>query len=310
MRSLASDDEDDKASLEAVSRIKAWLRKNANLDDIPAEEVADSAWERWFQERKNTPEQYAIWELGSFRKKANRRQTTVDSDAVDLAGAEGATVEDLFTAEPVDRAGPRVRRFKEDTPEFRAAVRAECLEKFRERLGKEWDPALEKQVVTDSADWDDLEEAHEVHEQLRQAMLRAVKFVQRKRKTLLQPAPLGLSWWVADHIVPLTSHAMFEEKKRHPAGQRATTQHESPRHRLVATWDSFDFLGIQREDGHGSRALDATEFAIVWLLGGGWPRRLTFRAEGLTPSEVIQTEARTFRAAIEEVGRNWLRGPG
>lgn len=312
MSSIPSGYDEGKAWLEADARVKAWLRKNANLEDIAFEEVANSAQERWAQERKNAPEQYAKWELLSFKAKMDRRRTEADTSAVESASADGATIEDVLIAaqEPAVSAAPRVERFTEYSSRFRDAVKAECLKQFSERLGKEWETALEKRVVTDSEDWDDLEEAHEVHEELRQAILRAIKFVEKKRRFLTHVAPLGLGWWVPERIVPISRDVMFEPKVLEPAALRATSQHESPRHRLVANWDAYEHLGIQRQDGNGSRALDATEFAIVWLLGGGWPRKLTFPVGGLTPSQVIQTEARTFRSAIKEVGRNWIRGPG
>lgn len=308
MSNIRPNSGDGKVCLEAQQRISAYLRLNSRIDDTAHELVASAAFERWYREKQNTPEQYASWELLSFLRKAARRQTDTNTETVEGVATNGATVEDLFTQE-VPAPVERVRRFAEqDVPELKAAVKHECRKQFQVRLGIPWDENLAKNVLSSSEDWKDLEEAHEVHKQLRLAMLGAVEFLRRPRKTPLQPAPLGLTWWVTQFIEPLTRHAFMRERRplsNEPASQRGVLEHKSARHRLVAAWDSYRYLDLS-PTASGDRALNPREFALIWLLSDGWPIRITYP---ITAIGVIENEERTFRAAVREAGRTLKRGP-
>ena len=181
-----------------------------------------------------------------------------------------------------------------DEPALRDAVRVECLKQFERRLGRPWDPQLERVVRADSVRRAEMQEAFEIHEQLRTAIAKAVEFVQRPRE---HAPPLGLGSWVPRFIAPLAQHDFL--RKRDPP-----THSEDPlvsdRHRLVSKCDAVDFIGARRR-------LDATELAILWLLGGGWPEQLPPSDRGVTPSQVIQAEARKFRVAAREVGKQATR---
>jgi hypothetical protein len=191
----------------------------------------------------------------------------------------------------------RVTRYGSgDERALREAVRVECLKQFERRLGRPWDAQLELVVRSDSGRWQDLQDAAEVHERLRIAIEKALEFVKRPRD---YPAPLGLGWWVPRFIAPL-SEDDFLRKRELPAHAERGSALGSERHRLVAKLNAIDFLGADRR-------LDATELAIVWLLGGGWPEKLAPPEGGITPSQLIQAEARSFRAAVREAGKNVTR---
>lgn len=191
----------------------------------------------------------------------------------------------------------RVKRYSlGDENALREAVRIECLKQFERRLGRPWDVQLERVVRGDSGRVEDLREAVEVHEHLRAAIAKAVEFVKRPRD---YAPPLGLGWWVPRFIAPLADHD-FLRKREPPALAPRGSARISERQRLVAKLDAVDFLAA-------GRRLDTTEFAIVWLLGGGWPEDLAIPESGITPSRVIQAEARAFRAAVREAGTNMTR---
>lgn len=56
-------------------------------------------------------------------------------------------------------------------------------------------------------------------------------------------------------------------------------------------WDTRDFLQLPRRRDGRARFLDAREFAIVWLLGGGWPQGIGVPA---TAGEVITLEKKNM----------------
>lgn len=199
-------------------------------------------------------------------------------------------------ATPRPRATTRTSRVKRYLPSemqaLREAVRLECLKQFERRLGRPWDAQLERFVRSGPTRLLDQREAVEVRENLRAAIERAVEFVKRPRE---YAAPLGLGLWVPRFIEPLSEHD-FLRKREAPAHPEPESAAENERHRLVTASFGAEFLGA-------GRRLDATELAIVWLLGGGFPEKLAPSKTGITPSQVIQTEARAFRAALREVGK-------
>jgi predicted RNase H-like HicB family nuclease len=194
------------------------------------------------------------------------------------------------------KATPRTSRVKRylpaETEALREAVRLECLKQFERRVGRAWDAQLERFVRSGPARLLDQREAVEVQETLRAAVERAVEFVKRPRE---YAAPLGLGLWVPRFIEPLSEHD-FLRRREAPTPPEPGSTAESERHRLVAASFGADFLGA-------GRRLDATELAIVWLLGGGFPEKLAASKSGVTPSQVIQAEARAFRVALREVGK-------
>src|SRR5687768_16102606 len=110
------------------------------------------------------------------------------------ARVAAATVAPGHERSKTPSARSRVKRYlASGEPALREAVRIECLKQFERRLGRPWDPELERVLRDDSARRMDLQEAFEVHEQLRAAMARAVEFVKRPRA---YAAPLGLGSWV------------------------------------------------------------------------------------------------------------------
>ncbi len=182
----------------------------------------------------------------------------------------------------------RVKRYlASDEAALREAVRVECLKQFERRIGRAWDAQLERFVRSGPARQRDQQDALAVHENLRAAIERTVEFSKRPRE---HAPPLGMGVWVPRFIQPLLEHE-FLQKREAPAPEETCASGE--RHRLVAASNAVEFLGA------GRRA-DATELAIVWLLGGGWPEKLPSSKSGLTPSQVIQLEARAFRAAARE----------
>jgi hypothetical protein len=211
-----------------------------------------------------------------------------------------ARVEHSSKATPRRKAAPRksrVTRFGNgDEGALREAVRVECLKQFERRLGRPWDAQLERLVRSDLGRWQELQEAVEVHERLRSALEKAVEFVNRPRD---HAPPLGLGWWVPRFIAPLADDD-FLRKRELPAHAGRGSALGSERQRLVAKLNAMDVLGADRR-------LDATEFAIVWLLGGGWPEKLALPEGGITPSGLIQAEARSFRAAVREAAKNVTR---
>jgi hypothetical protein len=235
-------------------------------------------------------EQSSKVKVGATRA-AKRRAKARDVDAAGGAQKEAA---------PRRKAPSRPSRVKRyslgDESALREAVRVECLKQFERRFGRSWDVQLERAVRGDSARFADLQEAAEVHEQLRAAIARAVEFVKRPRS---YAPPLGLGSWVPRFIAPLADHD-FLRKRELPLHAQHLSAPSIERQRLVAKLDAVDFLAA-------GRRLDTTEFAIVWLLGGGWPESLAVPESGITPSRVIQAEARAFRAAVREAGTNVAR---
>lgn len=210
------------------------------------------------------------------------------------AGGAAATARER---KPASSPKSRTQRYLAgDERALRDAVRSECLKQFERRLGRAWDPQLERLARNDSERRADLREAFEVHEQLRAAMERALEFVKKPRA---HAPPLGLGWWVPRFVAPLVEQD-FLRKREPPARSDGSVDINSERRRLVAKCDAVDFIGAHRR-------LDATELAIVWLLGGGWPDQLPPSERGVTPSQVIQAEARRFRTAAREIGKQATR---
>jgi predicted RNase H-like HicB family nuclease len=182
-----------------------------------------------------------------------------------------------------------------DEEALREAVRIACLERFERQLGRPWDAQLERFVRGGPARLRDQQEALDVHENLRAAIEKAVEFVQRPRDFA---TPLGLGSWVPRFIAPLLERDFLRKRAAPTSAERGTAR--SDRHHLVTTLDAAEILGAERR-------LDATELAIVWLLGGGWPEDLVPAKNGVTPSQVIQAEVRAFRAAIRETRKKVAR---
>ena len=180
---------------------------------------------------------------------------------------------------------PRAQR-SGDGDALREAVRAACSKQFERLFGRPWDASLERFVRSDPARLRDQREALEVHDKLRGAIEKAVEFVKRPRD---YPTPLGLDAWVPRWLEPLLARH-FLRKREAPADAERALDFESERHRLIAKWDAVDFLGV-------GRPLDATEFALLWLLGGSPSETLE---TGATPASVIKAETSLFSAALRE----------
>jgi hypothetical protein len=193
----------------------------------------------------------------------------------------------------------RVKRYQRgDEAALREAVRIECLRQFERRLGRPWDEQLERLVRSDSGRSQDLQEAYEVQEQLRVAIEKAVEFVNKPRA---HAPPLGLGFWIPRFVAPLAQQDFLRKREPPPAAERGSALSDE-RQRLVARLDASDFVGA-------GRRLEPTELAIVWLLGGGFPEKLPASKEGLTPSQVIQAEARRFRVAAREAVNKTVTRP-
>lgn len=273
-------------ALDVWKEIGNWLQLNApGLSGTQRAEAQRKAYQRGEEKPGWTPAECAAWAFdGRKPKRAGKPRKRVDPAQLD---------------------------------DLKAAVRSECLKQFEKRLGKPWDTRWERSVLSSDEGKQDLDEAHEVFDELRAAMEKAIAFVDRPR-VRFSSAPLGLGWWVDENIRPLMEHAFMEPRGRQVGGRTLNFDHKAARQRLVATWDDYDMLHLPRltvkytkPDGTEAettlpRVLDATEFAIVWLLGGGWPESLG-NGKPVTPSEVIQIETRSFRKAIDKAGRPELR---
>jgi len=206
---------------------------------------------------------------------------------------------------------PKETRFEEDRIKaLRSAVREKCLDEFEKRLGFKWDDALQRraEVSVNSGAGEAENEARGVAAALFHAFSTIVKagaLADQPRR----PSPAGeasrfLSWWVPENLPPalvkklsvLLGHAAIQP------GQPWTTPARTARQELVYRWDRIDMLGHQHRFGT-VRWLDAREYAIVWLLGGGWPDRLTFPEDGLSAGDVIDGEKRAFAQAIPDHGQ-------
>lgn len=188
---------------------------------------------------------------------------------------------------------PRVKRYlPEDEAALREAVRIECLARFERRIGRAWDTRWEPFVRSGSTRLRDQQEALEILENLRVALEKAVEFSKRPRDFA---TPLGMGFWVPRFITPLLERDFLRKRPTPASTERWTVERE--RHHFVTTSDAAELFGA-------GRRLDATELAIVWLLGGGFPEDLARPKNGVTPSQVIQAEVRAFRVAIRETRKN------
>lgn len=290
--------------IEAREQIARWLRpgegtvavgrsvkvrkpKQGELSDLDRDEVAIRAEERWLSEQKATPVIYAARALHEWRKKEERRRLAREADPQALARA-------TVGGQETDDEPEGVRRYSRDEEtELRAAVRADCLARFQERFGFEWREEWEKRVIAPDDKWRGLDSAIKVREQLRTAMRHAVDYVNAHRTTG-KVAPLGLDWWVPEHIEPLLGHYfMGEDSQENPFYQEAID-------RFVDSWDNKNFMGLP-----SGRLLNVEEFTWIWLLGGGWLKNWPpkeWPADGYTldgKSGVIYQQRDTMRKAFK-----------
>jgi hypothetical protein len=292
-----------------------------HLGQYPAlsdpEDVAQVAILEWSQQRKAAPEQYAKRCALSALRKHKRRRTEPDTDATAAAGStspEEAIVAGI-DAEGLQAIPPRTRgagkgRFKDES-KLRQAVQQKCEKEFKAALGLQWNPKWGRTVLSTDDEFRERELAERWFEQMKASMHRMVRLLGRKR--LGVPILHGFDWFINDHIEPLTKFAIMTPRVG-GVGRARIGVHSTARMRFVHKWSQLDFLGLKREDGRGSRVLNARELTFVWLLSGGWPNRLTFGAKGLTAAEVVRTEERAFRQAVArfDAGEHFplLRGPG
>lgn len=229
------------------------------------------------------------------RKTARRARVTAE-----LAGSEGEP-EAWRTVKP--RGRPAVQRFSAaKLDELRAAVRRECLKDFAKRFGKPWDPKYGGCVRVEGDPNAGEREARELFEQLRAAMhgiAGLLELGQRRPGATRSRLQRGgecltfLEGWFPEALGRELTRPIFE---RGPDWSRLV---DSPRWRFVSAWDRYNMLGLPGRDDGSARFLDAHEFAIVWLLAGGWPEALQFPRGGVTARKVIDTERSAMARCLE-----------